>query len=203
MLGVNLMANSCIGGAANGRPHKLCSGENASSRSSRPRKGVVRVLRHRQGALRRLPDATFLCGSAPYHSARVEMTQVPAGHRCDEERGKEGLFARTCDPAAAAMGSAPSSGPHAGTSLNTQASVKPRLGTQGIRCWLIYVAQAALSRFIRQIVPQQFCKGGLRLQGCWSIRSRAYKREEQMAVDFGHRFDELLKQAEAIFAAKT
>ena len=41
-----------------------------SSRSSRPRKGILRVLRDREGAVRCLPDAAFDCGSGQYKRAK-------------------------------------------------------------------------------------------------------------------------------------
>ena len=48
------------------RPYQLSSREDSSSRSPRPRKGIVRVLRHRQGALRCLLDAAGNGGSRQY-----------------------------------------------------------------------------------------------------------------------------------------
>jgi CRP-like cAMP-binding protein len=63
MLGANRKGDACSAIAADGRPHQLSPGEDSSSRSCRPRKGIVRVLRRRKGAVRCLPNTALGCGS--------------------------------------------------------------------------------------------------------------------------------------------
>jgi CRP-like cAMP-binding protein len=55
---------------AGGRPYQLSSGDDSSARSSRPRKGILRVLRDREGAVRRFLDAAFDCSSGQYKRAK-------------------------------------------------------------------------------------------------------------------------------------
>jgi hypothetical protein len=70
------------------RPYQLSSRDDSGCRSRRPRKGIVRVLRHRQGAVRCLPNAALNCGSGRYNWATQEIRtpglvpKVARGKRC-------------------------------------------------------------------------------------------------------------------------
>ena len=74
MLGANRkIGDACSAIAADGRPYQLSSGEDSSSRSSRPRKGIVRMLRRRKGAVRCLLDTALSCGSGRYKRAAQDV----------------------------------------------------------------------------------------------------------------------------------
>ena len=55
--------DACRAVDANSRPHQLSSGNYSSHGSSGLGEGVVRMLRHRQGAFRRVPDAAVNRGT--------------------------------------------------------------------------------------------------------------------------------------------
>jgi cAMP-binding proteins - catabolite gene activator and regulatory subunit of cAMP-dependent protein kinases len=55
-------------------------GEDSSSRSCRPRKGIVRVLRRRKGAVRCLLDTALSCGSGRYKRAAQDVKN-PGAYR--------------------------------------------------------------------------------------------------------------------------
>lgn len=78
VLGVNrksvTLAAQALQRAAKGGPHRLSSGENASSRSLRPRTRVMRMLRGCQGAFRCLLEAASACDSGTY--ARTEIARA-------------------------------------------------------------------------------------------------------------------------------